>query len=613
MHSTSCFAFVAVRVGPGVPDGSSAPACRMRTVLPGMVLSGPLLRPAGQPVLDVAMRGIGPGSAAGVTRFGIVEVTPGVAARLLERCRPGGRRHAGAVRTFAIAMRERRWIVNGVPIVLSRHGVLLDGMQRLLACVEADCRFETLLADGVDDGASGFRRRQHPVAVARSGAARGGRHVQAVDAALRTLLRCENGTMDAAFPPIAGRADMERLLHANPMIGQAVGVSLALPDCPLPEPVRTPVICMGYALDRAGTDRLLDAVTRPERFAATEPGVVLRAFIDAAHGTPWLCRFETRLLALAIQALDATLRGTPLDGPAWTDSDPSRRFPRLAGAPGAARPEPAATGGADAPGSVAGLQDGARVAIERIDPRRAAQYLAQGGGRRRVSRAQVVSLAMDIVEGRSGSHVHPVCFAADGRLLDGQRRLRAIILAGREVEVPVLRGLPGEAVATYEVHVGRGVAAGDALDSFGDRALAAAMANLLWRHELRAPSNRARKASAADVHGIIASHPRLLMLRSFARRMKDYGRPSVIGYAAYAMERDDDALARRFLRMFETGADMKPGHPVLALRNALQRQRIAKCSQGAELAALLAGWERFKAWSASPRGARRSGDGSATA
>jgi hypothetical protein len=130
--------------------------------------------------------------------------------------------------------------------------------------------------------------------------------------------------------------------------------------------------------------------------------------------------------------------------------------------------------------------------------------------------------------------------------------------------------------------------------SFGDHALASAMANLLWQHERRTLSMHKAKASAAEIAQIIAEHPRLLVLRSFARRMGSFGRASVIGYAAYVMERDDAALAGQFLASLESGADQRPGHPILALRGTLQKLRGNKASQSEQLAMILAGWERFK-------------------
>lgn len=546
--------------------------------------------------------GVTPVSATASMRFDILEITPAMAAQVIERCRQGARRHAGAVRAYASAMRERRWLLNGIPVVLSREGVLLDGMQRMLACIEARCSFETLIADGIEDDASVLLQRHYRMALPRASATRGTHHVHAVDAALGTLVRCAIGLKDDACQPVVGRAALDKALRANPMIGKAVGASLAMTECPLPEAVRSPLICMGYAIDRAKTDRFLSAVTRPEGFSRTEPGVALRWWISGGLGGPSSQPSEARLLALAIRALVATLNDTPLYGSVWPGADAAPRLPRLVGAPAQTAVELALRAGSDASNCVASRQDAPWLGIETIGPCRAAHYLARSTGRRRVSRARVATLARDMVDGRWISSVQPICFAASGSLLDGQHRLRAIIVSGVEIEVPVLRGLREEARPTYDIRARRRVVVGDAFEGFGDRALAAAMANLLWRHERRMPSTRARKATPTDVISIIAAHPRLMLLRSFARRMTDFGRPSVIGYAAYTMERDDEALARRFLGMFETGADLRPGHPILALRNALQRQRIARVSQAAELKALLAGWERFKAWSASPRG-----------
>ena len=133
------------------------------------------------------------------------------------------------------------------------------------------------------------------------------------------------------------------------------------------------------------------------------------------------------------------------------------------------------------------------------------------------------------------------------------------------------------------------------LESFGDRALVAAMANLLWRRERRPAGIRQSKASASEIRAIVAEHPRLLELRGFGRKMVDHGRASVMGYGAYVVERADPVLGRDFLRALETGAELPARHPILALRRQLQRQRRDKAPQDEQLATLLAGWERYRA------------------
>lgn len=121
------------------------------------------------------------------------------------------------------------------------------------------------------------------------------------------------------------------------------------------------------------------------------------------------------------------------------------------------------------------------------------------------------------------------------------------------------------------------------------------MANLLWHYEHKTLAVGRAKASAAEIKQIIADHPRLLHLRSLARRTGIYGRASVMGYAAYVMERDDAALAAQFFAILEDSAARRPNHPMRAFCAALQTLRRRKAPQAQQLSMLLAGWERFKA------------------
>lgn len=51
---------------------------------------------------------------------------------------------------YAADMKTGRWHVGTSAIVIDGDGVLIDGQHRLLACVEADTPFETLVVEGVD-------------------------------------------------------------------------------------------------------------------------------------------------------------------------------------------------------------------------------------------------------------------------------------------------------------------------------------------------------------------------------------------------------------------------------------------------------------------------------
>lgn len=552
------------------------------------------------PRLDIGDRAQAVSRAA---RYRVVTMTTEHAARLLERRRPGARRHVGAVRAYSLAMREHQWVLNGMPIITSEQDVLLDGVQRLLACVEARTPFETFLAENVEDDACHTIDQQRRRSFATVLESRGVGHAHALQAALVKLMRYDLGTIAEPGGPMPSWAAMDRALRANRGLEPAVRTSLTISGCPLPEAVRSPLIYMGYQVDRQLTDRLLDAITRPERYPSTEPGVLLLHEIERGREQPAQHHSTVCLLALAIKALDATVNNVALRRLSWIEpgaqTGAKEAFPRLSRYPGLAPAGPVAT---YEPAEPAPEWTWPRIefAIEHIDPHVATSYLVHNSGNRRISRPHVEELARDMMQDRWMFNAQPICFAHTGRLLNGQHRLQAVVLAGRTIEVPVVRGLDEVAYATYDNNAKRRADLGDQLYSFGDHALAYAMANLFWQHERKTLQMRNAKATAAEIQQIITDHPRLLILRSLARKLGHFGRASVIGYAAYVMERDDAALAAQFLTALETGADLRPGHPILSLRGALQKLRGSKASQSEQLAVLMAGWERFKARASVP-------------
>lgn len=83
----------------------------------------------------------------------IVRVTPEAAASLLERNTLNRHPKANAIERYAKSMREGKWRVTNQGLGISRSGVLVDGQNRLMACIEAGVPFETVLSTGMDDEA----------------------------------------------------------------------------------------------------------------------------------------------------------------------------------------------------------------------------------------------------------------------------------------------------------------------------------------------------------------------------------------------------------------------------------------------------------------------------
>lgn len=558
-----------------------------------------LTKTAAQGGRIVQVQGQSPDNAA----FSIELITPEGATELLHRRRPSASENPAAIHAYAEAMREGRWILNGMPIILSRTGVLLDGVQRLRACIKAGVPFLTVLAQNIPDDVLHTIDQQRRRSFAGVLEARGVPHAHALQSALVKLIRYDDNKM-LRGAGTASWSRMDRVLRGNPDLEQAVKMSLESEATILSEAVRTPLLFMGFRVDKAATRRFLDAIAWPEKYSPMEPGARIRDLIDMTRGDPATRLKPVMLYALCIKALNATFSGQHARSYTWIDrtANPTKGedFPRLEGYEGLNDPghgndtEETARSLRAAVERLSQEENVYPLAIETISPQMAEEYLAHNTRNRKIVAAHVDAIARDIRAGNWMMNAQPICFSRSGRLLNGQHRLSAVLQAGEAIEVPVMRGLPEEAYATYDIHAKKGPQLGAAFDSFGDKPLIAAAAVLLWKRELKPAGTRNAKPTPAEVMRIVEQHPRLLEMRTFGRKMIEFGRGSVLAYAAYCIERDDPELGRVFLERFETGADLPRGHLILELRKRMQVLRRERTSQEEQLREILSSWARFR-------------------
>lgn len=76
-------------------------------------------------------------------------ITPTKAAKLLKGNTRNRTLQLRRVSALAHDMTNGQWMLTGAPIVFNGDGTLLDGQHRLMACVNADTPFETLVVRGV--------------------------------------------------------------------------------------------------------------------------------------------------------------------------------------------------------------------------------------------------------------------------------------------------------------------------------------------------------------------------------------------------------------------------------------------------------------------------------
>jgi hypothetical protein len=542
------------------------------------------------------------GDAPELPRFAIVRLTPEMAPALLARKRPTGSRNPTAIATYAQAMRSGEWVLNGMPIIMSRNGVLLDGLQRLYACIDAQAPFITVLAENVPDDTVHTLDQQRRRSFTGVLETRGVPRPAAVAGLLAKLIRYEDGTLTrgTSTPPWSR---MERVLEANRSdIDTAVKFSFDHPARLLTESIRTPLSFLGLRTDRVAIRRFLDAIAHPERFAADEPGVMIRRRLVEGRADPALRLPSVPLFAVCIKALNDTMAGTNSEAYVWNPASGQARgaeeFPRLRGYPGLhdfvqsdARAETEARLVREAE---AALRDPSVYAmtIETITPERAGEYLAANRGNRNIVQSHVAAMARDIANGQWMFNAQPICFSRGGRLLNGQHRLSAVLEAGQPIEVMVMRGLPEEAFETFDKQAKKAPAVDELFEDFGDKALISATAVLLWRLEMKPVGQPNARPTASEVREVIVKHPELMQLRGFARKMVRYGRSSAMVYAAHRVLRDDPVLGQVFLDRLETAANLPAGHVILRLRDRLLDLR--KADQVTQIDEILAAWARFR-------------------
>jgi hypothetical protein len=545
----------------------------------------------------------GRGESSGDTaRFSIVRVTPDMAASLLAVKRVGSKRNQTAVSSYAQSMRSGEWVLNGMPIIMSRNGFLLDGVQRLYACIEAQIDFVTVLAENVPDDTVHTIDQQRRRSFTGVLETRGIPKPAAVASLLAKIIRYEDGTLTrgTSTPPWSR---MERALEANRTeIDTAVKFSFDHPARLLPEAVRTPLSFMGLQADRTAIRRFLDAIAHPDRFAADEPGAMIRRRLVESRQDRARRPTSVSLFALCIKALNDTILDSRSDAYVWSpasrQSKSEEPFPRLHGYHGLrdfvqseARIEMSERFKQEAQAALAdpGVYT---MAVESVTVERAEEYLAANRGNRNIVQAHVAAMARDIGNGRWMFNAQPICFSRSGRLLNGQHRLSAVLEAGQPIEVLVMRNLPEEAFETYDKQAKKAPAVDEMFDEFGDRALISATAVLLWRREMKPPGQPNATPTAAEIRDVIQTHPDLMQLRGFARKMVRYGRASALAYAAYKILRDDPRMGEVFLDRLETAANLPPGHIIIRLRDRLIDLR--KADQNSQIDEVLAAWEKFR-------------------
>ena len=212
--------------------------------------------------------------------------------------------------------------------------------------------------------------------------------------------------------------------------------------------------------------------------------------------------------------------------------------------------------------------------VEFITPEIAAEWLLLLDENRKYSDATGAAYARDMdAEGWVITNAS-IGFREDGKLIDGQHRLRACVNSGRPFWSVVVRGLPFEAQYYIDCHRSRSFADQLAFDGNKAAVRMAAAARVLWGIKL-GPNVLKRRSSRAELRGIINRHAGLEqsclnVYSALALRPAMLAALHYIGKDLLDKPEQADAFATAFVR----GEAGYKGCAAIALREMLVRDRL---------------------------------------
>lgn len=182
--------------------------------------------------------------------------------------------------------------------------------------------------------------------------------------------------------------------------------------------------------------------------------------------------------------------------------------------------------------------------VETITPEIAKTMLGENVNNRRISRDNVNLFAREMRNGEWRFNGEAIKFGKDGRLLDGQHRLLAVIAADKPLTTLVIRGLEDETQQTMDS--GKTRTLGDVLTLRGEII-----------------SFIDQTPQLADV---------LAASRAFRSQSGDMLTSSMFASLWWTFAHIDTDAANRFFMSLASGANLQADDPILILRNTLMAQ-----------------------------------------
>ena len=227
--------------------------------------------------------------------------------------------------------------------------------------------------------------------------------------------------------------------------------------------------------------------------------------------------------------------------------------------------------------------------VERITPELAQAWLEFNTINRPLREIKARSFAHDMATGDWELNGETIKFADDGSLIDGQHRLTACVLSRTAFESLVVGALPVTAQASVDKGTARSF--GDTLAFAGEvhtSVLAALLRRITsWESGVYIHNPRTVNPTESELLGKLAEHTGVRGSAAYGVSHSSQSglNRSVMAFMHWLLTGVEPEEAVWFLDRVHDGAGLEAGHPVLALRERLRKERAEGLggSRGTEL------------------------------
>lgn len=210
---------------------------------------------------------------------------------------------------------------------------------------------------------------------------------------------------------------------------------------------------------------------------------------------------------------------------------------------------------------------GISVYLIEVTPKLAELWLRTKNRNRSIHLPVLAKIKRALEQGRWEINGETIIFDGEGRLIEGQHRLQAVIDTGIALWSLVVHGIDQERFKT----MGQGSkrTAGDILGILGEkngRNLAAAL-RWVWRYNNGQMLNPHPLITDDELAETIYDHREIILSIPYGTKPPRLVAPGLVTALHYLCSKRDKALANHFFWSLATGENLDTGNPILVLRN----------------------------------------------